>query len=50
MRQDYPLAHRVHTNRGSATEDDLDMDREIEYAFDTDEPLTGTRGPVGDVE
>jgi DNA-directed RNA polymerase subunit beta' len=31
-------------------EDDLDMDREIEYAFDTDEPLAGTRGPVGDVE
>ena len=31
-------------------EDDLDMDREIEYAFDTDEPLMGTRGPVGDIE
>jgi DNA-directed RNA polymerase subunit beta' len=31
------------------TEDDLDMDREIEYAFDTEEPLVG-RGPVGDIE
>jgi len=26
------------------------MDREIEYAFDVDEPITGTRGPVGDIE
>jgi hypothetical protein len=31
-------------------EDDLDMDREIEYAFDTDEPLAGGRGPLGDIE
>ena len=29
-------------------EDDLDLDREIEYAFDTDEPMLG-RPPVGDV-
>jgi hypothetical protein len=34
----------------AATEEDLDLDREIEYAFDADEPLGGTRGPVGDVE
>jgi DNA-directed RNA polymerase subunit beta' len=32
------------------TEDELDMEREIEYAFDTDEPLSGTRGPLGDIE
>jgi DNA-directed RNA polymerase subunit beta' len=32
------------------TEDDLDMDREIEYAFDTDEPLGSARGPLGDLE
>ena len=32
------------------TEDDLDIDREIEYAFDTDEPLAGGRGPFGDFE
>jgi DNA-directed RNA polymerase subunit beta' len=31
-------------------DEDLDMDREIEYAFDTDEPLMGTRGPVGDID
>jgi DNA-directed RNA polymerase subunit beta' len=31
------------------TEDDLDLDREIEYAFDTDEPMLG-RPPAGDVE
>jgi DNA-directed RNA polymerase subunit beta' len=30
-------------------EDDLDLDREIEYAFDTDEPMLG-RPPAGDVE
>jgi hypothetical protein len=29
--------------------DDLDLDREIEYAFDTDEPMPG-RPPAGDVE
>jgi DNA-directed RNA polymerase subunit beta' len=32
------------------TEDELDLDREIEYAFDADEPMAGTRGPVGDIE
>jgi DNA-directed RNA polymerase subunit beta' len=32
------------------TEEDLDMEREIEYAFDTDEPLGSPRGPLGDVE
>jgi hypothetical protein len=32
------------------TEDELDMEREIEYAFDTDEPLSGARGPLGDIE
>jgi len=31
-------------------EDDLDVDREIEYAFDTDEPPAGGRGPLGDIE
>ena len=31
------------------TEDDLDLDREIEYAFDTEEPMAG-RTPSGDVE
>jgi DNA-directed RNA polymerase subunit beta' len=31
------------------TEDELDLDREIEYAFDTDEPMLG-RPPAGDVE
>jgi DNA-directed RNA polymerase subunit beta' len=30
-------------------EDDLDLDREIEYAFYTDEPMLG-RPPAGDVE
>lgn len=29
-----------------AAEDDLDLDREIEYAFDTDEPMLG-RPPAG---
>ena len=32
------------------TVEELYMEREIEYAFDVDEPLTGTRGPVGDIE
>ena len=32
------------------TEDELDMDREIEYAFDTDDLLTTNRGPLGDIE
>jgi hypothetical protein len=31
------------------TEDELDLDREIDYAFDTDEPMLG-RPPAGDVE
>jgi hypothetical protein len=31
------------------SEDDLDMDREIEYAFDADEPLVA-RPPAGDLE
>jgi DNA-directed RNA polymerase subunit beta' len=31
------------------TEDELDLDREIEYAFDTDESMLG-RPPAGDVE
>ena len=31
-------------------EDDLDLDREIEYAFDTDEPPAGGHGPLGDIE
>jgi hypothetical protein len=31
------------------TEDEMDLDREIEYAFDTDEPMAG-RAPSGDVE
>jgi DNA-directed RNA polymerase subunit beta' len=31
-------------------EEDLDMEREIEYAFDTDEPVAGGRGPLGDIE
>jgi hypothetical protein len=26
------------------------MEREIEYAFDTDEPVAGGRGPLGDIE
>jgi len=26
------------------------MEREIEYAFDTEEPAAGGRGPLGDVE
>jgi hypothetical protein len=30
-------------------QDALDLDREIEYAFDTDEPMLGTP-PAGDVE
>ena len=30
-------------------EDDFDLDRDIEYAFDTDEPMLG-RPPAGDVE
>jgi DNA-directed RNA polymerase subunit beta' len=32
------------------TEDELDMEREIEYAFDADEPVAGARGPIGDIE
>jgi hypothetical protein len=33
------------------TENELDLDREIEYAFDADEPMGApARGPVGDVE
>jgi hypothetical protein len=28
---------------------EIDLDREIEYAFDTDEPMLG-RAPAGDVE
>ena len=32
------------------TDEDLDMEREIEYAFDTDEPVAGGRGPLGDIE
>ena len=31
------------------TEDEMDLDREIEYAFDTEEPMVG-RPPAGDVE
>ncbi len=31
------------------SEEDLDLDREIEYAFDTEEPM-GVRPPAGDVE
>ena len=31
------------------SEDDLDLDREIEYAFDADEPLVA-RPPAGDLE
>jgi hypothetical protein len=31
------------------TEEDLDLDREIEYAFDVEEPMAG-RAPTGDVE
>ncbi|MGE0446126.1 MAG: DNA-directed RNA polymerase subunit beta' [Vicinamibacterales bacterium] len=31
------------------TEDEMDLDREIEYAFDADEPMAG-RAPSGDVE
>ncbi|HXH25630.1 MAG TPA: hypothetical protein VNI78_10295, partial [Vicinamibacterales bacterium] len=31
-------------------EEDLDLDREIEYAFDADEPMGTLRGPAGDVE
>jgi hypothetical protein len=31
------------------SEEDLDMDREIEYAFDTEE-LMGVRPPAGDVK
>ena len=31
------------------TEDELDLDREIEYAFDVEEPMAG-RAPTGDVE
>ncbi len=30
-------------------EDDLDLDREVGYTFDTDEPMLG-RPPAGDVE
>ena len=29
--------------------DELDLDREIEYAFDTDQPMLG-RPPAGDAE
>ena len=32
------------------TDDDLDIDREIEYAFDADEPSTDGRRPLGDKE
>ena len=32
------------------TEDELDMDREIEYAFETDDLLTTNRGPLDDIE
>ena len=32
------------------SEDELDVDRETEYAFDTDEPLASGLGPVGDIE
>ena len=31
------------------TEDELDLDREIEYAFDVEEPMAGI-APTGDVE
>jgi len=33
----------------ASTKDELDLDREIEYALDTDEPMLG-RPPAGDVE
>jgi hypothetical protein len=31
------------------SDEDMDLDREIEYAFDTEEPMVG-RPPAGDVE
>ena len=31
------------------TEEDLDLDREMEYTFDVDEPMAEPRDPVGDV-
>jgi hypothetical protein len=36
-------------NVRSPAEEDLDLDREIEYAFDVEEPMAG-RAPTGDVE
>jgi hypothetical protein len=36
-------------NEPPPSEDDLDLDREIEYAFDTDETM-GMLLPAGDVE
>jgi hypothetical protein len=37
------------TSSGHARPDELDLDREIEYAFDVEEPMAG-RAPTGDVE
>jgi hypothetical protein len=37
------------SRRRSGEENALDLDREIEYTFDTDEPMLG-RPPAGDVE
>jgi hypothetical protein len=31
------------------SDEDMDLDREIEYAFDTEEPMS-TRPPAGDIE
>jgi DNA-directed RNA polymerase subunit beta' len=32
------------------TDEELDMEREIEYTFDAEEPVAGGRGPLGDIE
>jgi len=46
-RPGYDSGHQHHKTRTLIYA--LDLDREIEYAFDTDEPMLG-RPPAGDVE
>jgi hypothetical protein len=44
-----PRAQYRQPEQEDPTEEDLDLDREIEYAFDTEEPMSA-RPPAGDIE
>jgi hypothetical protein len=44
-----PRAQYRQPEQEDPTEEDLDLDREIEYAFDTEEPMSA-RPPSGDIE